>query len=277
MQMGIAVFTGTDGLAPPDLGRAVEERGFESLFYPEHTHIPVRSRRADGRSTRDFADTIDPFVALSAVAAVTTTLKLGTAVCLVPQRDPFITAKEVASLDRLSHGRFLFGVGPGWNRQELQNHGSDPRTRTGLMADRVRAMKEIWTADEAEYRGAFVNFDPVWSWPKPEQRPHPPILVGGNGPGVEGRVLAYGDGWIPQCGPLSTVDELKSRAASLRRRAADAGRRSVPITLFGALTTPKMLDAFADAGVDRCLFLLRNHNRDEAMTTLDEYAEVLQR
>jgi probable F420-dependent oxidoreductase len=182
---------------------------------------------------REYADTYDPFVALAAVAAVTSTIKLGTGVCLVTQRDPITTAKQVASLDRLSDGRLLFGVGAGWNRPEMANHGTDPRTRMALLAERVRAMREIWTAEEAEHHGEFVDFDPIWSWPKPAQRPHPPVLVGGNGPGTEDRVLAFGDGWLPQCGPLASVEELGQRAASLRRRGADAGRRTMPITLFG--------------------------------------------
>nr|WP_232827244.1 LLM class F420-dependent oxidoreductase [Jiangella endophytica] len=270
--MGITTFAGSYGLEPPELGRAVEERGFESLFFPEHTHIPVHSRRADGRSTRAYAETYDPFVALSAVAAVTRTLMLGTGVCLVTQRDPIVTAKEVASLDRLSGGRFLFGVGAGWNRMELANHGTDARTRMALLSERVRAMRRIWTDDEAEFHGEYVDFDPVWSWPKPSQRPHPPVLVGGNGPGVEDRVLAYGDGWFPQCGPLADVDELRERAAALRRRAADSGRGPVPITVFGTPSDKSLLDALAEAGADRCLLLLPPGPESQLLATLDEWA-----
>jgi len=275
MEIGVAVFAGSTDLAPPALGRAVEERGFESLFWTEHTHIPVASRRADGRPTRDYAESYDPFVALAAVAAVTTSLTLGTGVCLVTQRDPIVTAKEVASLDRLSGGRFLFGVGAGWNRLELANHGTDPRTRMALLAERVHAMRRIWTADEAEFHGDLVAFDPIWSWPKPVQQPHPPVLVGGNGPGTEDRVLDFGDGWLPQCGPLSSVDELARRAASLRRRAADAGRGQVPITLFGAVPERGLLDEFAAAGVDRCLFALVPRSERESLATLDEWAGLI--
>ena len=255
----------------------MQDRGFESLFWAEHTHIPVRTRRADGRPARGYADTYDPFVALAAVAAVTTTLRVGTSVCLVTQRDPITTAKEVASLDRLAGGRFLFGVGAGWNRPELANHGTDPVTRMAVLADRVRAMREIWGNDEAEYHGAHVDFDPIWSWPKPVQRPHPPVLVGGNGPGTEDRVLAFGDGWLPQCGPLADVEELARRAAALRRRAADAGRGPVPITLFGAVPEPGMLDAFAAAGVDRCLLALPSLVPGEALATLDGWAALAAR
>lgn len=282
MDIGIAVFSNCDGLTPPELGRAVEERGFESLFWTEHTHIPVRSRRSSGGSTRGYAETIDPFVALAAVAAVTTTLTLGTAVCLVAQRDPIITAKEVASLDQLCGGRFQFGVGAGWNRREMANHGTDPRTRMALLADRVRAMREIWTAEEAEYHGEFVDFDPIWSWPKPAQKPHPPVLVGGNGPGTEDRVLDFGDAWLPQV-DMMDVDELSRRATALRARAADAGRGPVPITLFGgipedgSMPEPGRLDAYADAGADRSLFILQYQSADEALSTLDKWATLIPR
>jgi probable F420-dependent oxidoreductase len=269
MDLGIAVFGGCDGLPPAELARAVEERGFESLWYAEHTHIPVASRRDDGRPARDYAATYDPFVALAAASAVTATLKLGTSVCLVPQRDPIITAKEVASIDRMSGGRFLFGVGAGWNRLELANHGTDARHRMAVLADRVRAMKQIWTEDEAEHHGPHANFDPLWSWPKPAQHPHPPVLVGGNGPGVEDRVLTFGDGWMPQCGPLASVQELADRIANLRRRA----RRDVPVTLFSAIPEAPMLQAFADAGVDRCLFTLAS-GPDE-LDHLDRWAELI--
>jgi probable F420-dependent oxidoreductase len=274
VDVGIAVFSGDYGLAPPALGRAVEQRGFESLFYPEHTHIPVASSRPDGRPVRDYAESHDPFVALAAVTAVTTTIRLGTAVCLVTERDPIVTAKAVSSLDRVSGWRFLFGVGAGWNRQELANHGTDPGTRMALLADRVNAMRRIWTDEEAEYHGRFVDFDPVWSWPKPVQRPHPPVLVGGNGPGTEDRVLAFGDAWLPQCGPLANVEELERRVGALRRRAAAAGRGAIPVTLFGAIPEQPMLDAFAGAGVDRCLLPLPPGAAGALLSTLDDWAPL---
>jgi probable F420-dependent oxidoreductase len=274
VDVGIAVFPGSYGLPPAALGRAVETRGFESLFWAEHTHIPVASSRPDGRPVRDYAETYDPFVALAAVAAVTSTLKLGTAVCLVTERDPIVTAKAVASLDRVADGRFLFGVGAGWNREELANHGTDPRTRMALLADRVHAMRRIWTDDEAEHHGAFVDFDKLWSWPMPVQRPHPPVLVGGNGPGTEDRVLDFGDGWLPQCGPLSSVEELERRVAALRRRAAGAGRAAIPVTLFGAIPDPALLEAFAAARVDRCLLPLPPGTEAELLATLDGRARL---
>jgi probable F420-dependent oxidoreductase len=234
----------------------------------------VASVRSDGRPTKGFADTFDPFLALSAVAAVTSKITLGTGVCLVTERDPLTTAKEVATLDVLCNGRFQFGVGAGWNRLEMANHGTDPRTRMALLADRVRAMRQVWTMDEAEYHGRFVDFDRVWSWPKPVQRPHPPILVGGNGPGTEDRVLDFGDGWLPQYGLLDSVDELQQRATTLRRRAADGGRDRVPITLFGVKPERDALDAVAAAGVDRCLFGLRQRTADEDLATLDSWATL---
>ncbi|MEV6037395.1 LLM class F420-dependent oxidoreductase [Nonomuraea sp. NPDC052116] len=274
MDIGITTFAGAYGMEPPAIGRAVEERGFESLFFPEHTHIPVHSRRPDGDSPRPYAETYDPFVALSAVAAVTRTLKLGTGVCLVTQRDPIVTAKEVACLDRLSGGRLLFGVGAGWNRMELANHGTDPRTRMALLAERVQAMRRIWTDEEAEFHGKYVNFDSIWSWPKPLQRPHPPVLVGGNGPGAEDRVLAFGDGWFPQCEGLADAVELSERAVTLRRRAADAGRGRIPITVFNTPPDRRLLDTLADAGLDRCLLLLPAGTESQMLAQLDAWAPL---
>jgi probable F420-dependent oxidoreductase len=277
MNVGIVLMPECKELTPQVLGRSVEDLGFESLFYPEHTHIPVNTRRGDGSAARDYADTYDPFVALAAVAAVTSTLKLGTAVCLVTERHPITTAKAVASLDQVSAGRFLFGVGAGWNRLEMANHGTDPRKRMAVLADRVHAMRAIWSADEAEYHGEFVDFDTIWSWPKPVQRPHPPVLVGGNGPGTENRVLDFGDGWLPQADLFDNPDDFGRRAAAFRKRAADAGRGPIPITLFNAAPDRGLLDAFADAGADRCLFTLDIEHADEALSTLDEWAKLLQR
>jgi probable F420-dependent oxidoreductase len=271
MDVGIVVMVGADGLTPQELGRAVEERGFDSLFWAEHTHIPVRSVRADGASTRFYADTYDPFVALSAVASVTSRLTLGTGVCLVIERDPITLAKEVASLDRLSGGRFLFGVGAGWNREEMADHGTDPKTRMALLADRVRAMRAIWTADEASYHGRFTDFEPLWSWPKPVQQPHPPVLVAGNGPGSEDRVLDFGDQWLPQCGPLADVAEFRERVSALRER---AGRR-VPVTVFGVPARRKLLEELAEAGADRCLLPLSSLAARETLAALDAWTELI--
>src|SRR4051794_6543777 len=184
LQFGLAMFPTDYAIDPVALGRLAEERGFESLWFPEHTHIPSERATpypAGGDLPQEYWHTYDPFGALSAVAATTERLKVGTGICLIVERDPITTAKEVASLDLLSGGRFLFGIGAGWNREEMANHGTDPRTRFTLMRERVEAMKAIWTQDEAEYHGRLVDFDPIWSWPKPVQQPHPPVLVGGNG------------------------------------------------------------------------------------------------
>ncbi len=275
MKLGVVLMYGSAGLTPPELGRAVEERGFDSLFYAEHTHIPVASTRTDGMPVRPYADTFDPFVALAAAGAVTSRIKLGTAVCLVTERDPITLAKAVASLDRLSGGRFLFGVGAGWNREEMANHGTDPRTRMALLADRVRAMRAIWTADEAEYHGKYADFGPLWSWPKPVQQPHPPVLVGGNGPGTEDRVLAFGDEWLPQSGPLADMAEFRRRVTELRQRAADAGRGAIPVTVFGVPPDTALLSEFAAAGADRCLLALAHLNASQTLAALDDWARLI--
>src|SRR6266545_2342577 len=274
MDVGVAVFAGSYGLAPPALGRAVEERGFESLFYAEHTHIPVASRRPDGRPVRPFAETYDPFVALAAVAAVTTTLKVGTGGCRITERDPIITAKAVASLDRLAEGRFLFGVGAGWNREELANHGTDPHTRMGLLSARVHAMRRIWTEDEAEYHGNFVNFDPIWSWPKPAQRPHPPVLLGGESGYTLQRVVDLCDGWFPRA---RNHEAVMSALKDLRARAAKAGRdmKTISISVFGAPPDEAKLDAYREAGFTRALLRLPPEGRDVVLPLIDQWAKLI--
>lgn len=278
MQFGVMMFPTHDAIAPGELAAAVEERGFESLMFPEHTHIPTSRATpfpAGGELPRHYIHTYDPFVALTAAAAVTSRLLIGTGVCLVVQRDPIITAKEVASLDHLSGGRFLFGVGAGWNREEMGHHGTDPRTRMSLLRERVLAMREIWTSDEAEFHGEFVDFDPIWSWPKPLQRPHPPVLIGGSGPGVLKRVLEFGDGWIPLSIAASELDEFARRASELQSRAADAGRGPLSITMFGASSKPEMIERYAAAGVTRCVFSLPSEPAATVLPLLDRQARVL--
>ncbi len=278
MKFGITMFPTEDAISPADLGREAEARGYESLFFPEHSHIPV-SRRSPWPGgpelPEEYKHIHDPFVALSAVAAVTERLRVGTGVCLVVQRDPITTAKEVASLDVLSGGRFLFGVGAGWNREEMADHGTDPRTRMALLHERVEAMKAIWTEAEASYHGRFVDFDPMWSWPKPVQRPHPPVLVGGSGPTVLDRVVAVGDEWMPIRMP--DPGELRRRVDELQMRARDAGRGLVPVTLFGASRDPSTLEKLAESGVTRVVLPLRSLPRDELLGTLDRDAELLGR
>lgn len=280
MEFGLTMFPTHDAIDPASLGRGAEQRGFESLLFPEHTHIPT-SRRSPypggGELPRMYVHTYDPFVALTAVATATERLRIGTGVCLLVERDPITTAKAVASIDHLSGGRFLFGVGAGWNREEMANHGTDPRTRMALLGERVAAMREIWTRDEAEFHGRYVDFDPIWSWPKPAQLPHPPVLVGGMGPTVLDRVLEFGDEWLPQNVTADNIDEFSRRAAELQRRAADAGREQIPITLFAAKRDPEMIDRYAEAGITRCVFLLPPAGPDEVLPRMDRIAELRSR
>jgi probable F420-dependent oxidoreductase len=275
MNFGVTMFPTRYSIGMVELARAVEERGFESLFVPEHTHIPT-SRRSPWPGGPDlpeeYRETLDPFLALTAAAVATERLRLGTGICLVVERDPITTAKEVATLDLLSGGRFLFGIGGGWNREEMENHGTDPVRRFAVMGERVLAMKEIWTKDEAEFHGDHVDFDPIWSWPKPVQRPHPPVLVAGNGPGTLERVIEYGDGWIPIPGRGAVA--LGEGTARLRELAADLGRGPIPVTVFGARPEPEVLDHYAAAGVDRVLFRLPSVAEKEALALLDNYANL---
>jgi probable F420-dependent oxidoreductase len=212
---------------------------------------------------------MDPFVALSFAAAATERIKVGTGVCLVVERDPIVTAKEVASLDLLSGGRFLFGIGAGWNREEMRNHGTNPRRRFTLMRERVEAMKEIWAADEAEYHGEFVDFDPLWAWPKPVQRPHPPILLGGGGPKVLDRVLAYADEWMPN--RYGTPEELGERIAELRERAG----RHVRVVASGVKPDRELVERLAAVGVDGCTFYVSaDADASQAERELDGFAAL---
>src|ERR1051325_2224885 len=243
MKLGAAVFPTDETLAPQDVARLCEERGFESLWFPEHTHIPASRAPpcpAGGALPSMYWRSLDPFVALTAAAMVTTELRLGTGICLVVERDPITTAKEVASIDHLSGGRVEFGVGAGWNREEMLNHGTDPRTRMKLLAERVEAMKAIWTEDEASYHGQFVDFERIWSWPKPAQRPHPPVLVGGNGAGVIDRAAAFGDVWFPNFARGNVLE-----------RIPEARERGIPVWVMGVPADAKALEQLAEAGVER--------------------------
>ena len=261
---------------PAELARMVEDHGFESLFVAEHSHIPVSRDTpypAGGELPREYSHTYDPFVALTAAAAVTERLVLATGICLVVERDPILCAKEVATLDRISNGRFLFGVGAGWNREEMENHGTDPGTRFSLMRERVEAMKAIWTSEEAEYHGDHVSFDPIWQWPKPLQAPHPPVVLGGNGPKVLERVVAYADGWMPNWG-LQTHEELAARIQELQGMAADAGRKPIPVTVYAARAKPEVLAELAEMGVARVVLWIPPATRDEVAPRLERLASL---
>jgi len=277
MKTGVFMFSTDYAIRPDDLGRAAEERGFESLFLPEHTHIPCsrRSPWPGGKDLpKDYWHTHDLFVALAMVAAVTKRIKIGTGICLVVERDPITTAKEVATLDFLSGGRVLFGVGGGWNAEEMENHGTNFQTRWKLMRERIEAMKAIWQKDEPEYHGEFVRFDPIWSYPKPAQKPHPPVIVGGSGAPARRRAVAYGEGWMPIPGRGESIGDA---IRDLHALAAKAGRdpRSIPVTIFGARAEAKALEEYRSVGVDRVLFPLPAADGDTVLPLLDGYAKLL--
>jgi len=270
MDLGVAIFPTHDAIAPAEVARLAEQRGHESLFFPEHTHIPAsrQSPWPGGRELpRRYSHTFDLFVAVTAAVTATSRLRVGSGVCLVIERDPITTAKEVASVDFLSGGRFEFGVGAGWNREEMANHGTDPRVRMAVMRERIEAMKAIWTSDEASYAGSHVSFDRIWSWPKPAQRPHPPVLVGGDGPGVLDRVLAFGDAWFPNHGPDGILD----RAKELRARAD----RPVGLMVMGVPADPNVLEAYAAAGFDRAVHWLPSARRGPVERALDAFEHAV--
>jgi probable F420-dependent oxidoreductase len=259
-----------------DLARAAEARGFESLFLPEHMHIPAARETpwpGGGDLPPEYARTLDPFVALAAIATVTSRLKLGTGICLVIQRDPIQLAKEVASLDVLSNGRFLFGVGAGWLREEIANHGVDPRARWRVFDERMRAMETIWTNDVASFHGKYVHFDEIWSWPKPVQHPRPPVLLGGDYSAAIDRVIDLCDEWMPH--PDRTDRPLNERIAAFWQRCEDAGRGPLPVTVYGSAVDARLIDAYAAAGVSRCIFRIPAAPADVALPALDRAAEVM--
>ncbi|MFE2429440.1 LLM class F420-dependent oxidoreductase [Streptomyces sp. NPDC059373] len=270
MKFGISTFVTDEGIAPATLGPALEERGFDSVFLAEHTHIPASRETPYPGGTelpRMYYRTLDPFVALSAMAPVTSDLLLGTGIALVVQRDPIITAKEVASLDLVSGGRAVFGVGAGWNREEMRSHGTDPRTRGRLMDERIRAMIELWTKEKAEFHGEFVDFDAAYCWPKPVQKPHPPIYVGGASERTFARVAEYGSAWLvsgihpKELGPQ--IDRMRQKAG------ADAA-----VVVYAAPPDREAVEAYVELGVERVLLYLPTEPESETLRTLDELAEV---
>jgi probable F420-dependent oxidoreductase len=279
MEFGAGMFFTEYSISPAELAVALEERGFESLWAPEHSHIPV-SRRSPGQGggelARRYYDVMDPFVTLSAAAAATRRLKVGTGVCLVIQRDTIQTAKLVASIDQVSGGRFLFGIGGGWNAEEMADHGTAYPTRFRKMREQVAAMKEIWTKEKPEYHGEFVDFPPMMTWPKPIQKPHPPIIVGGAFPWAARRAIRYGDGWIPLAGGARYGDPL-DYLPRFREMAEEAGRdpRSLSVTVGGAPEDPDLLKRYRDLGVARVNFPVPPAKRDDVMPVLDRFASLM--
>jgi probable F420-dependent oxidoreductase len=276
MHYGVCIFPTEYSIRIDELARAAEERGFESLFVTEHTHIPASRRTpfpGGAELPREYSHTLDPFVALTAAAAVTRTLKLGTGICLIIEHDPITLAKQVASLDFFSGGRFLFGIGGGWNAEEMENHGTAFKTRFRLLRERVLAMKEIWTKDAAAFHGEFVSFDPIWSWPKPAQTPHPPILLGGESGYTLQRVVDFCDGWFPRG---RAAEAILPGLADLKARAARAGRdmKTISVSIFGAKAEAAALQPYADAGITRAILRLPSEPRDAVLPLLDRYAKL---
>ena len=277
MLYGAMMFATDYAIRPDELARELEERGFESMWVPEHTHIPASRRTpypGGGDLPKEYWHSYDPFIALTAADAVTKRIRLGTGICLMIERDPITTAKEVATLDMLSNGRLIFGIGGGWNAEEMENHGTNYKKRWKILRERILAMKEIWTKEEAEYHGEFVNFDPIWSYPKPLQKPHPPILMGGYGPTTFDRVVEYCDGWFPIGLMAANIEE---KIAELKQKAESAGRDPNTISVTVALPQPdqNVVDRMASAGVERVIFFLPSAQRDKVMPILDKYSELI--
>ncbi|PYN27622.1 MAG: LLM class F420-dependent oxidoreductase [Candidatus Rokuibacteriota bacterium] len=278
MHYGVFIFPTDYSIRIDELARAAEERGFESLFVTEHTHIPA-SRRSPfaggGPLPKEYSHTLDPFVGLAAAAAVTRRLKVGTGICLVIEHDPITLAKTIASLDLLSNGRFLFGIGAGWNAEEMENHGTVFKTRFRLLRERILAMKAIWTNEAAEFHGEYVSFDPIWSYPKPAQKPHPPVLLGGESVHTLQRVVEFCDGWFPRG---RNAEAILPGLADLRARAATAGRdpATISVSVFAAKAERPTLDAYANAGITRAILRLPSEGRDAVLPLLDQYAKLIQ-
>jgi probable F420-dependent oxidoreductase len=280
MEIGAQIFFTDYSMAPTDLAVALEERGFESLWVAEHSHIPVKRRfthpQGEAALTKEYFDVMDPFVTLSAAAAVTQRLKLGTAICLVIQRDTIQTAKSVASLDQISNGRFLFGIGCGWNAEEMEDHGTVYETRALKMREQIEAMKEIWTKDVAEYHGEIADFPPMNAWPKPVQKPHPPVIVGGAFRLAARRALRYGDGILPAA-PSAGSGSPEEFMPRWREMAGEARRdpNSLSVTLGGAPEDINLLKRNRDLGVTRMNVRLPPAKKDEIVPILDRYAKLI--
>ncbi|TMD33270.1 MAG: LLM class F420-dependent oxidoreductase [Chloroflexi bacterium] len=270
MKFAVAIFPTDYGISMTELAPLVEGAGFESLWVAEHTHIPISRQSpwpSGGELPKHYWHTLDPFVALTAAALASKNLKIATGICLVVERDPIHTAKQVASLDHLSDGRFLFGIGAGWNKEEMADHGTDFHTRWTLLRERVEAMKAIWTKDASEYHGKMIDFGPMWCWPKPIQKPHPPVILGGSGPGILKRVVAYADGWMPNRG------DVLDRLEELRELAIAAGRTEIPVTVYPKATAEE-IEQYQRAAIDRCIWYVSPDGRDQALASLEKLEKL---
>ena len=277
MRIGVTLFITDQSIGPVELARAAEARGFFSLYVPEHTHIPVSRSTppptGDAVLAEEYKRTLDPFVALAAAAAATTTIRLGTGICLVAERDPIVTAKEVATLDLLSGGRFVFGIGYGWNREEMAQHGVDFRTRRAVTRERMLVMERLWADDEAAFTGELFRLEPSWAWPKPVQKPRPPVLLGGApGPTLVRHIAEYGDGWMP-IGGAGVANALPE----LHRLVAAAGRDPAAITtvLLGVLPDPVKLEYYASLGVTEVALRLPSAPANQVLRALDAAAPLI--
>ena len=279
MHVGASLFFTDYSIDPVELGREMEARGIESLWAPEHSHIPA-SRTTPfpqgGDLPRKYHDVMDPFVTLSAAVASTERLKVATGICLVVQRDPIQTAKSVASIDRISDGRFLFGIGAGWNAEEMGNHGTDFKTRMTLMRERIEAMREIWSQDKASYEGRFISFRDILAWPKPVQKPHPPIIMGGAFPFGAKRAIRFCDGWLPHA-RRPNYGEVLDLFPQFRQMAAEAGRDpdSIPITVYGVAEDADLLKRYRDVKTERVVITLPAAGREEVLPVLDRIAGLI--
>ncbi len=277
MDYGVGIFATDYSIRADELAREAEEREFESMWLPEHTHIPSSRKTLQsggGVLPEHYWHTYDPFVALTAAAMVTTRLKLATGTCLMIQRDPIVTAKVVASLDQISNGRVIFGIGGGWNREEIEHHGTEFRSRWRLLRERMLAMQELWTKDEAEFHGEFVNFEPSWSWPKPVQKPYPPILMGGDGATTFDRVVEFCDGWMPNPRGYEQGTRLTERITELKERVEAAGRdpASINVTIFMIPPDRDLVGRLEEAGVDRVVFGFPSEPKEKILPLLEKCA-----
>ena len=281
MKFGASMFFTDYSMTSAALARALEERGFEIVWAPEHSHIPLTRKTPfilGGDLPKRYYDAMDPFVTLTAAALATQTLKVGTGVCLIAQRDPIQTAKLVASIDQVSNGRFVFGIGNGWNQDEMENHGTVFATRHKLARERIEAMKAIWTQAKPEYHGEFVDFGPMMAWPKPVQKPYPPIIVGGAFPYSARRAIRYGDGWMPQ-----TTDKMTTPLIELiprfRQMAAEAGRdpAALSISIGGQAPDLDLIRRYQDQGVERVSTSLLSETEETILPILDRWAELIRR
>jgi probable F420-dependent oxidoreductase len=272
MKVGVLMFMTDYALPVTELAQALEERSFESLWIPEHSHIPISRRSqypAGGDLPKRYYDCMDPFPLIGAAAVATTRLKVATGICIVSQRDPIQTAKSVATVDHLSNGRFIFGTGVGWNQEEIENHGTNFKTRLSLSRERIEAMQEIWTKTKPEYHGKFVNFDPMMTWPKPKQTPHPPILIGGGWPHAAKRALEYGDGWMPNS--IRPDYHILDKVNAWERMKQEYGR-DVPLTCCLVEPDPDQWTNYRDAGVSRIIVEAPPASRDDTLRNLDRLA-----